>query len=399
MPPRALRPVPPGYLGTDDMAEQVDRLAGFRDQLADLAGQARLRGLSSRAGVDFSSNDYLGLAGSARLAAAARRALEAGVPVGAAGSRLLRGNVDLQEQFEAEAARFFGAGAVLGFGGGYVANFALLSTLPQRGDLLLLDELCHASANEGARAGRAEVARFRHGDVGHAEELISGWRGVGNRGAVWIAVESLYSMDGDIAPLDALMALADAHGFLVVDEAHATGVYGPEGRGLAHHLEGRENVLTLHTLGKALGGSGALICAAKPLIEFMINRSRPFIFATAPSPLMAAVGIEALAVLRDEPERRAALQGHVALFTEELARRLPGVRTSGSQIVPLIVGPDAGTMELAARIQEKGFDVRGIRPPTVPEGTSRLRVSLTLNATREDVIRLAETLEELWPAM
>ncbi|AUH64497.1 8-amino-7-oxononanoate synthase [Paracoccus zhejiangensis] len=381
------------------MAEPADRLAVFRDQLADLAGQARLRRLNPRAGVDFSSNDYLGLAGSPRLADAARRALEAEVPVGAAGSRLLRGNVDLQEAFEAEAARFFGAEAVLGFGGGYVANFALLSTLPQRGDLLLLDELCHASANEGARAGRAEVLRFRHGDVGHAEALIGTWRADGHRGTVWIAVESLYSMDGDIAPLDDLAKLADAQGFLVVDEAHATGVYGPEGRGLAHHLEGRENVVTLHTLGKALGGSGALICAARPLIDFLINRSRPFIFATAPSPLMAAVGIEALAILRDEPERRATLQAHVDLFNAELARRLPEVKTSGSQIVPLIVGGDAETMELAAQIQGRGFDVRGIRPPTVPVGTSRLRVSLTLNATQDDVLRLAETLEELWPAM
>lgn len=381
------------------MAEPADRLAVFRDQLAALDVQARRRRLSARAGIDFSSNDYLGLAGSPRLADAARRALDAGVPVGAAGSRLLRGNVDLQEAFEAEAAQFFGAAAVLGFGGGYVANFAMLSTLPQRGDLLLLDELSHASTNEGARMARAELRHFRHGDVGHAADVIADWRAAGNRGTVWIAVESLYSMDGDIAPLDDLAALADAHGFLVVDEAHATGIYGPDGRGLAHHLEGRENVLTLHTLGKALGGSGALICAAKPLIDFMINRSRPFIYATAPSPLMAAVGIEALAVLRDEPERRAALQGHVALLTAELARRLPQLKTSGSQIVPLIVGGDAQTMDLAARIQAKGFDVRGIRPPTVPEGTSRLRVSLTLNATRDDVVRLAEALEELWPDM
>ncbi|TRW95504.1 8-amino-7-oxononanoate synthase [Paracoccus sp. M683] len=381
------------------MAGIADRLSVYRDHLDALADQARLRRLSGRDGVDFSSNDYLGLAGSARLAAAARRALDQGVPVGAAGSRLLRGNLGLQEAFEAEAARFFGAEAVLGFGGGYVANFAMLGTLPQRGDLLLLDELAHASSNEGARSGRAEVMRFRHSDVDHAADLIGRWRAAGNRGAVWIAVESLYSMDGDLAPLDELAALADQHGFLVVDEAHATGVYGPEGRGLAHHLEGRANVLTLHTLGKALGGSGALICAARPLVDFLVNRCRPFIFATAPSPLMAAVGIEALAILRDEPERRAALQGLVGLFSDEMARRLPQVRVSGSQIVPLIVGGNAETMQLASRVQSRGFDVRGIRPPTVPEGTSRLRVSLTLNASPEDVRRLAETLEELWPDM
>ena len=268
----------------------MDRLATYRRDLQGLAGDARLRSLAERRGIDFSSNDYLGLAQSDRMRAAVVRALYAGVPVGAAGSRLLRGNTDQQAGFEDAAARFFGAEAALGFGGGYVANFAVITTLPQRGDLLLMDALAHASTHEGARAGRAEVASFRHGDVGHAEDVITAWRRAGNTGAVWIAVESLYSMDGDRAPLDDLMRLADAHGFLLIDEAHATGVFGPRGRGLAHHLEGRDNVVTLHTLGKALGGSGALICGARVLIDFLVNRCRPFIFATAPSPLMAAAG-------------------------------------------------------------------------------------------------------------
>lgn len=375
----------------------MDRLAIYRRDLQGLAGDARLRSLAERRGIDFSSNDYLGLAQSDRMRAAVVRALDAGVPVGAAGSRLLRGNTDRQAGFEDAAARFFGAEAALGFGGGYVANFAVIITLPQRGDLLLMDALAHASTHEGARAGRAEVASFRHGDVGHAEDVITAWRRAGNTGAVWIAVESLYSMDGDRAPLDDLMRLADAHGFLLIDEAHATGVFGPRGRGLAHHLEGRDNVVTLHTLGKALGGSGALICGARVLIDFLVNRCRPFIFATAPSPLMAAAGLEALAMLQDEPWRQATLAGHVVAFHDQMARRLPQVPLSGSQIVPLIVGPNAETMALAAQVQARGFDVRGIRPPTVPEGTSRLRVSLTLNATRADVLRLAETLEDLWP--
>ncbi|MEE2860124.1 MAG: 8-amino-7-oxononanoate synthase [Pseudomonadota bacterium] len=377
----------------------MDRLAVYRRDLDGLQAAARLRSLAPRAGIDFASNDYLGLAQSERLRRAVASALQEGLPVGAAGSRLLRGNTDVQADFEAAAARFFGAEAALGFGGGYVANFAVITTLPQRGDLLLMDALSHASTHEGARAGRAQVATFRHGDVAHARDVIRDWRRGGGTGSVWIAVESLYSMDGDVAPLDDLMALADEEGFLLVDEAHATGVFGLGGRGLAHHLEGRDNVLTLHTLGKALGGSGALVCGARCLVDFLINRCRPFIFATAPSPLMAVAGREALAILQDEPWRREELAGHIATFGSEMARRLPQVPLSGSQIVPLIVGPNAETMELAAAVQARGFDVRGIRPPTVPEGTSRLRVSLTLNASRADVVRLAEVLEELWPDM
>ena len=375
----------------------LDRLAAFRDQLRDLSTDARLRQLSPRAGIDFSSNDYIGLAGSDRLADAVRRALDSGVGVGATGSRLLRGHDAAQASFEAKAAAFFGTEAALGFGGGYVANFAVLTTLPQSGDLLLMDELSHASTHEGARAGRAQVMRFRHGDVGHAADLIRDWRAGGGRGAVWIAVESLYSMDGDRAPLDDLAALAEEHGFLIVDEAHATGVYGPDGRGLAAHLEGRDSVISVHTLGKALGGSGALVCGARVLTDFLVNRCRPFIFATAPSPLMAAVGSEALDMLRDEGWRRDALQARIDRLAAGLARHLPHLRPSGSQIVPLIVGENDATMQLAAAVQARGYDLRGIRPPTVPQGSARLRLSLTLNATEDHIDGLVETLGELWP--
>ena len=262
-----------------------------------------------------------------------------------------------------------------------------------------MDALSHASAHEGARLTRAETASFRHNDASHAADVIAAWRRQGGAGAVWIAVESLYSMDGDTAPLEELAQLADREGFLVIDEAHATGVWGPQGRGLGHALEGLENVITLHTLGKALGGSGALLCLPKTLREFLVNRARPFIFATAPSPLMAVAGSEALDILRDEPERRQRLHDLITLFSREMSRHLPHLPMSGSQIVPLVVGDDAATMALASDLQAAGFDVRGIRPPTVPPGTARLRISLTLNAAAEDVRRLAQTLGALWPAL
>ncbi len=372
-------------------------MAPFRAGLDALERQGRRRGLAQRAGVDFASNDYLGLAGSPRLADAVRRALDAGAPVGAAGSRLLRGNTDWHDAFEDQAAALFGTEAALMFGGGYVANVAALATLPQRGDLVLMDALSHASTHEGARLTRAAVAEFRHNDVAHAADVITSWRASGGAGAVWIAVESLYSMDGDRAPLNDLAQLADREGFLIVDEAHATGVWGPGGRGLAHHLDGRGNVITLHTLGKALGGSGAVLCLPQVLRDFLINRGRPFIFATAPSPLMAAAASEALRMLGDEPQRREDLHARIALFGRELAARLPHLPCSGSQIVPMIVGDAAQTMALAARAQAAGFDVRGIRPPTVPQGTSRLRISVTLNASDADVVRLVQTLGDIWP--
>lgn len=367
----------------------------YRATLSGLARKNRLRALSGRAGLDFASNDYLGLARSKRMAEAVAAALAAGTPVGATGSRLLRGNTPEHEALEAKAAGFFGAERALFFGGGYVANFAVLTTLPQKGDLIVLDELVHASAHEGARAGRAEVMLAAHNDAGAVDDAIRSWRASGGGGRPWIVVESLYSMDGDRAPLREMIEVADRHdAFLFVDEAHATGVYGPDGRGLAHHLEGRDNVVVLHTCGKALGASGALVTAPTVLCDYLVNRCRPFIYATAPSPLMAVAAATALDIVADEPERRERLERLVALAGKR-AEDL-GLPASGSQILPIIVGDNGRAMALAQALQSRGFDVRGIRPPTVPEGTARLRISLTLNVGEADVSALFDALAAEW---
>ncbi|RDW11663.1 aminotransferase class I/II-fold pyridoxal phosphate-dependent enzyme, partial [Paracoccus thiocyanatus] len=220
--------------------------------------------------------------------------------VGAGGSRLLRGNHAEHEALEAEAAAFFGAEACLYMGGGFQANQAIFSALPMRGDLVVHDALVHASAHEGMRLGRAECRGFAHNDAGDAARVIGEWRAGGGRGRVWIAVESVYSMQGDLAPLPALAALAaQEDAVLVVDEAHATGVFGPQGRGLARGLGCP--LVTLHTGGKGLGGSGALVCADRVLVEVLVNRARAFVYATAPSPLSAAVLRAALRALQDVP--------------------------------------------------------------------------------------------------
>jgi 8-amino-7-oxononanoate synthase len=367
----------------------VTLLDRYAIDLAALKAKGRLRALAPRAGLDFASNDYLGLASSRRLAEALASALERGTAVGSGGSRLLRGNAPEHEALESEAARFFHAPASLLFGGGYQANVAVLTTLPQRGDLIVFDALSHASTIDGARASRAEVIKAAHNDCDAVEARIRDWRAAGGRGHPWIAVESLYSMDGDRAPLNDLASIADRHdGYLFIDEAHATGVFGPDGRGLAYGLEGRKNVVVLHTFGKALGGSGALVTCAPVLREFLINRCRQFIFATAPSPLMAIAACESLVALREEPERQARLGALIRHYQQHAARY--GIPATASQIQPVVLGDDTLTIEVASSLQRAGFDVRGVRPPTVPEGTSRLRVSLTLNVTAEAVSALLE---------
>jgi 8-amino-7-oxononanoate synthase len=367
-------------------------LKRYEDALAGLRELGRLRALALPAGLDFTSNDYLGLADSAELKEAVRSALDRGVAVGAGGSRLLRGNVPEHEALEAEAAAFLGSETALYFSSGFSANTALFAALPQRGDLIVYDALIHASAHDGMRAGHATRAKAAHNDANAFEDAIRAWRAAGHKGRPWIAVESLYSMDGDRAPLHDLAQVAERHGaVLVIDEAHATGVFGPGGRGLGAWLEGRADVVSLHTCGKALGAAGALICLPKAMRDFMVNYSRPFIFSTAPSPLMAASVRAALTLCKEQPERRSELQSLVEFANAAIEARC-GVPPSGSQIVPVIVGADTRATALAAAMRDHGYDIRAIRPPTVPEGTARLRIALTLNTSKALVGEMIEAL-------
>src|SRR5579863_288891 len=330
-------------------------LAAQRDDLAGLAARGRLRALAPRSGVDFASNDYLGLAGSAALAEAMRAALDRGVPVGSGGSRLLRGNHPEHEALEAEAAAFFGSEAALFLSTGFAANSALLATLPQRGDLILADKLIHASCHEGMSLSRADHRRVPHNDVAAFVRAIAAWRQAGGAGQVWIAVETLYSMDGDFAPLAQLSELALREGaILLADEAHASGIYGRGGRGLVADLPRRDHVISLHTCGKALGVEGALLCGPQAMRDFLVNRARGLIFSTAPSPLIAAVVRAALRIVADGDALRGQLQAQIAAARELLAPL--GAQCYGSPIVPLILGGDVRTMAVAGRLQTAGFD-------------------------------------------
>ena len=367
----------------------------FRSQLASLEQRGRLRAMAPRAGRDFASNDYLGLASDPIIGQAVADAVARGVPVGSGGSRLLRGNAPEHEGLEAKAAAFFRTQAALFMANGFAANLALFSTLPQRGDLIVADELIHASVHDGIRMSKAAAVFARHNDVQSFADHIAIWRTNGGKGRIWIAVETLYSMDGDMAPLaDLALLAAKQDATLVLDEAHGTGVFGPNGRGLSSGLDGLHNVVTLHTCGKAMGVEGALICGPRILIDYLINRARAFIFSTAPSPLMAVAVSAAIDRIEQADDLRARL-GTLQTDAAEAISAPLGLPKPRSQIIPVILGDDKRAMAAASALQQAGFDIRGIRPPTVPPGTSRLRISLTLNAGRADVLALGDELRRI----
>lgn len=370
----------------------MERFKPYRDQLDALEKAGRKRQLTVPAGKDFSSNDYLGLSRSPFLEDIAQAAIANGVAHGSGGSRLLGGNHPEHEALETFAAHHYGAETSLFFGSGFAANAALFATLPQSGDLVLYDELVHASVHDGMKLGRAGFRPFAHNDCNAVEREIQNWRASGGTGTIWIAAESLYSMDGDRAPLTDLAHIAGRHdAMLVIDEAHAVGVYGEGGTGLAGTIGRQENVIILRTVGKALGGEGGLLTMAGVLREFFINRARPFIFSTAPSPLTAHLARHAIAHVADTPSLQADLAGQTALARTCFAGLSLG-KHQDSQIFPVILGEDRVAVSVAAMLQEQGFDVRAIRPPTVPAGTARLRISLTLNVTRDDIRELATAL-------
>lgn len=362
-----------------------------------LKQRSRYRSLMPRAGHDFASNDYLGLAGSDLLRQAAQEALARGVPVGAGGSRLLRGNDDEHSLLETEAAEVFGTERALFMGGGFQANTAIFATLPGHDDLILHDALIHASAHDGMRLGRAKTQAFAHNDPAAAEQAILDWQST-NTGRIWLAIETVYSMDGDKARVAKFMALANKYdAVLVADEAHATGVYGTNGLGLTHAFASNANLLTLHTCGKGLGVSGALICGHSALIDTLINKARGFIFATAPSPLNAAIVRVALRHLAESTDLQRRAHDTIAHAHTEAAR-LCGLTDLETQIIPVIIGKDAPTMECAAAMQSKGYDIRGIRPPTVPRNTSRLRISITGNVSKQVITKMFTDLAPLLEA-
>ncbi len=360
----------------------------FAPELGQIRAAGRYRSLNLPSGIDLSSNDYLGLATHPSLRQAAIEALEGGIEIGATGSRLLRGHHDAHAELETFAASYYGCPRALFFANGFMANYALITTLVGRHDVVVYDALCHASMRDGLHAAQCKTVKIPHNDLSAFEDALKQPRTTLNH--LWIMVESIYSMDGDVAPVRDLLKLAEKYdAILVVDEAHGTGVAGATGRGETEGLP-HDRLISIHTCGKALGVAGALACANHDIIDYLINAARPFIYSTAPMPLQAVLVKRALELVRDEPERRTQLNA----IKKHAARLLPHCAVN-SQIVPLIIGDEKGTVTIARALQNQRFDIRAIRPPTVPHGTSRLRLSLHVGLTPQDIENFANALMPL----
>ena len=361
--------------------------AESEQELDALDAQGQRRRLRLPQGIDLVSNDYLGLAGDARLIERMRAALGR-LGAGAGGSRLLRGHHGYFDATETRLAAFGGSETALLFSSGYMANLGLLSTIMTRDDLVLSDALNHASLIDGVRMSGARKHVYAHLDLNAVERVLRTLRPK----RTFIVTESVFSMDGDLAPLRELADLAEAHGaLLIVDEAHATGLYGIRGSGRVEELGLRERVLaTVHTGGKALGSGGAWVCGSRVLCDTLLNRARSFIFSTAPLPVLTAALDTALEIVQAEPDRRADVHRKADLL--RVALRAGGVDcgASASPIVPVLVGRNDAAVDLQRRLLEAGFDARAIRPPTVPAGTARLRVTVRYPVSDEDLQRFAQ---------
>jgi 8-amino-7-oxononanoate synthase len=390
------------------MGRRLDELAEAR--LAELAEAGRLRKLRPyrRDGahlvtaegarlVDFSGNDYLGLSRHPALIARARDWTER-YGAGASASRLVTGTLDAYAAVEQKLAAFKGAEAALVFNAGFQANATILPALAELlGETLVYgDRLNHASLHHGIAAAGVRQQRFRHNDLDHLRALLA--RDQDRPGRRLIVTESVFSMDGDRAPLGALIALADEFGaHLYVDEAHATGVLGPQGRGLTAEHPGRIDVV-MGTLGKALGGFGAYVAGSRALIDFLINRCAGFIYSTALPPSVFGALDAALEIVPAMEVERTRVHDHAARFRAAALQRGFSTGASDTQIVPLLIGGNDATVSAQARLEQQGLLAIAIRPPTVPEGEARLRLSFSAAHQDADVERLCAALDHLEPA-
>jgi 8-amino-7-oxononanoate synthase len=343
--------------------------------------------------LDFCSNDYLGFAGSDALAHRIQDKLRNHSASGAKGSRLLSGNTSFVESLESQIASFHRAESGLIFNSGYDANIGLFSCIASREDTLLYDSLIHASVRDGIRLSKASAFSFRHNDLAHLEERL---QSAARTGQIFVAIESVYSMDGDLSDLAGIHRLCKQYGAeLIVDEAHATGVFGKRGEGLVNEaLEPGEQIFArVHTFGKALGCHGAVVLGSPVLRDWLINYARSFIYTTALPPSSLAAVAAAYELLAEQPGLIATLQERIVQFREAADQYLvKGVLPSQSAIQCLIIPGNTAARELSEKLATAGFDIRAILSPTVPLGSERLRICIHHFNSAAEVEKLTETL-------
>ncbi|SFM46134.1 8-amino-7-oxononanoate synthase [Ectothiorhodospira mobilis] len=383
----------------DLAAELAQRRAGdrYRSRRVLEGPQAPRQTVDGRSLLAFCSNDYLGLAAHPRLVAALKRGAER-YGVGAGAAHLVNGHSRAHHALEEELAAFTGRERALLFSTGYMANLGVAQALLGRGDHLLQDRLNHASLIDAAAVCGARLRRYRHGDDQDLARCLAALEGDGRE--ILVSTDGVFSMDGDLAPLPALAErAAAARAWLMVDDAHALGVLGATGAGTLEHLglDARRVPVLMGTLGKALGTAGAFVAGSEALIETLIQSARTYIYTTAMPAPVAEAAREALRVLVDEPERRARLHAHVHRFRSGAAQLGLALMPSQTPIQPVLVGDAGRAVDLSRRLLQAGFLVPAIRPPTVPEGGARLRVTLSAAHDEDEVDRLLEALGGLHP--
>ena len=385
--------------------------ASIEDELAELRSRSLLRRLRTfdspqqpviaeggKSLISFASNDYLGLANEPALKEAAKIAIDR-YGVGSGASRLTAGTLAPHTLLEETIARFKCTGAALAFSSGYATAIGTLGALCREGDVIILDKLCHASLIDGARLSGATMRVFPHNHLGKLESHLEWARTHSPEGRTVIVTEAIFSMDGDLAPLAEIAALKNRFGaMLLVDEAHAVGVLGRNGRGLADalRLEGEVDI-QMGTLSKALGVAGGYIAGSRRLIELLVNRARSFIYSTAPPPAIAAAATAAIEFMMsdDGEKRRGQLWKNLARFGGEMPHLFSGGNKIQSAIIPMILGTSERVLEAADRLAERGFHVPAIRHPTVPRDAARLRISLSASHTAQQIISLCAALRSL----
>ncbi|MCE2989310.1 MAG: 8-amino-7-oxononanoate synthase [Burkholderiales bacterium] len=354
--------------------------------------------------LSFASNDYLGLANHPRVVEATMRALKK-YGLGAGASHMVTGHHALHEELEARLATFSGFPRALLFGSGYAANLGILTALAGRGDTIFADKLNHACLNDGALLSRANFKRYPHNDIGKLRAMLAdSAKGASNTARRLIVADAVFSMDGDIAPVPELLELAEEYdALLVLDDAHGFGVLGYRGRGVLEHFNligsdakpANPRIVYMATLGKAAGGYGAFVAGHEDVVEWIMQAARTYLFSTATPPALAAGAIAALDVMQEDHERRRHLRTLIDFFSDSLKLQYAKLPFSQTAIQPIIVGSNHDALAFAEALRERHFLVPAIRPPTVPNGTARLRVSLSSNHVADDVFDLITAITDI----